>query len=75
MLNNSNTYFFLKEMNKKDLSAIVPLCFGPRVLVFVCVLLVFLALLRNHCYSFHRTKCTSSPMVPMVCKLLYTLPL
>ena len=64
MLNNAKLYFFLKEMNKKGLPAMVPLRFGPGVLVSVCVLLVFLALLCNHCYPFHTTKCTSSPMVP-----------
>ena len=39
-------------MNKKRLTCNVFHC----VLVSVCRFTVFLALLRNHCYSFHRTK-------------------
>ena len=51
-LNNAEPYFSLNKMNKKDLPAIYSTAFWC---LFV-VLLVFLALLRNHCYSFHRTK-------------------
>ena len=40
-------------MNKKDLPAMYSTAFW--CLLFV-VLLFFLALLRNHCYSFHRTE-------------------
>ena len=49
---NAKPYFFLNVMNKKDLPAMYSTAFWY---LFV-VLLVFLALLRNHCYSFHRTK-------------------
>ena len=49
-------------MNKKDIPAIYSTAFWC---LFV-VLLIFLALLRNRCYSFHRTN--------MLCKLHYTLP-
>ena len=52
-LNNAKPYFFLNEMNKKVLSAI----YSAAVWCLFVVLLFFLALLRNHCYSFHRTKC------------------
>ena len=52
MLNNVKPYFFLNEMNKKDFTCNVFHC----ILVFDCRLLFFGALLRNHCYSFHRTK-------------------
>ena len=47
MLNNAKPYFFLNEMNKKDLLQCIPLRFG--------VWLSF-TVLHNHCYSFHRTK-------------------
>ena len=49
MLNNAKPYFFLNEMNK-DLPAMYSTAFWC---LFV-VLLIFLALLRNRCYSFHR---------------------
>ena len=49
---NAKPYFFLNEMNKKDLPAMYSIAFWC---LFV-VLPVFLALLHNHCYSFHRTK-------------------
>ena len=39
-------------MNKKDLPAIYSTAFWC---LFVVLLFFFLALLRNHCYSFHRT--------------------
>ena len=45
-LNNAKPYFFLNEMNKMYSTAFWCL------LSFYC----FLALLRNRCYSFHRTK-------------------
>ena len=51
-LNNAEPYFFLTEMNKKDLPAMYSTAFWC---LFV-VLLIFLALLRNRCYSFHWTK-------------------
>ena len=50
---NAKPYFFLNEMNKKDLPAIYSTAFWC---LFVVSLFSFLALLRNHCYSFHRTK-------------------
>ena len=50
-LNNAKPYFFLNEMNTKDLPAMYSTAFWC---LFV-VLLIFLALLRNRCYSFHRT--------------------
>ena len=50
-LNKAKPYFFLNEMNTKDLPAMYSTAFWY---LFV-VLLVFLALLGNHCYSFHRT--------------------
>ena len=46
-LNNAKPYFFLNEMNTKDLPAMYSTAFWC---LFV-VLLVFLALLRNHCYE------------------------
>ena len=49
--NNAKPYFFLNEMKTKDLPAMYSTAFWY---LFV-VLLVFLALLRNYCYSFHRT--------------------
>ena len=49
-LNNAKPYLFLNEMNKKDLPAMYSTAFWC---LFV-VLLVFLALLRNHCYSKQR---------------------
>ena len=52
MLDNAKPYFFLNEMNKKDLPAMSSTAFWY---LFV-VLLVVLAFLRNRCYSFHRTK-------------------
>ena len=52
MLNDAKPYFFLNEMNKNDLPAMYSTAFWC---LFV-VLLFFLALLHNHCYSFHRTK-------------------
>ena len=45
MLNNTKPYFFLSKMNKKYSTE-----FG------VCRFTVFLALLRNHCYSFRSMK-------------------
>ena len=57
--NNAKPYFFLNEMNKKDLPAEYSTAFWC---LFV-VLLVFLALLRNHCYFFHRTKSLIFPTV------------
>ena len=57
MLNNAKPYFFLNEMNKKDLPAMYSTAFWY---LFV-VLLVVLALLRNRCYSFHRTKWRQGP--------------
>ena len=51
-LTNAKPYFFLNEMKTKDLPAMYSTAFW--YLFFV--LLVFLALLRNHCHSFHRTK-------------------
>ena len=51
-LNNAKPYFFLNEMNKKDL----PAMYSTALWCLFVVLLGFLALLRNHCYSFHRTK-------------------
>ena len=50
--NNVKPYFFLNEMNKKVLPAI----YSAAVWCLFVVLLFLLALLRNHCYSFHRTK-------------------
>ena len=50
-LNNAKPYFFLNEMNTKDLPAMYSTAFWC---LFV-ILLFFLALLRNRCYSFHRT--------------------
>ena len=47
MLDNAKPYFFLNEMNKKDLPAMYSTAFWY---LFV-VLLVVLALLRNRCYS------------------------
>ena len=52
-LNNAKPYFFLNEMNKKDLPAMYSTAFWC---LFVVLLFFFLALLRNHCYSFHKTK-------------------
>ena len=49
---NVKPYFFLNEMNKKVLPAI----YSAAVWCLFVVLLFLLALLRNHCYSFHRTK-------------------
>ena len=49
---NAKPYFFLNEMNQKDLPAMYSTAFWC---LFV-VLPVFLALLRNHCYSFHRMR-------------------
>ena len=60
-LNNAEPYFFLNKMNKKDLPAIYSTAFWC---LFV-VLLVFLALLRNHSYSFHRTK---RRLVTLICR-------
>ena len=65
-LNNAKPYCFLNEMNKEVLPAMystVLWCLRFVVLLFcfffVClfVCLFFFALLRNHCYSFHRTNC------------------
>ena len=50
--NNAKPYFFLNEMNTKDLPAMYSTAFWY---LFV-ILLVFLALLGNHCYFFHRMK-------------------
>ena len=49
--NNVKPYFFLNEMNKKVLPAI----YSAAVWCLFVVLLFFFTLLRNHCYSFHRT--------------------
>ena len=51
-LNNTKPYFFLNEMNTKDL----PAMYSTAFLCLFVVLLIFLALLRNRCYSLHRTK-------------------
>ena len=51
-LNNAKPYFFLNEMNTKDLPAMYSTAFWCP---FVVLLFFFLALLRNRCYSFHRT--------------------
>ena len=54
MLNNAKPYFFLNEMNKKDLPAMYSTAFWCLFVVLL-FFFFFLALLRNHCYFFHRT--------------------
>ena len=46
-------YFFLNEMNEKDLPAMYSTAFWC---LFVVLLFFFLALLRNRCYSFLEVK-------------------
>ena len=65
-LNNAKPYFFLNEMNKKDLPAMYSTAFWY---LFV-VLMVFLALLRNRCYSFHRTNWRVQGLTFSQCKSL-----
>ena len=48
MLNNTKPYFFLNEINKKDL----PKMYSTAFWCLFVILLVFLASLHNHCYSF-----------------------
>ena len=54
-LNNAKPYCFLNEMNKKDLPAMYSTVLW--CLFVVLLFFFFFALLRNHCYSFHRTNC------------------
>ena len=65
-LNNAKPYFFLNEMNKKDLPAMYSTAFWY---LFV-VLLVVLALLRNRCYFFHRTNWRVQGLTFSQCKSL-----
>ena len=52
MLNNAKPYFFLNEMNKKDLLAMHSTAFWCLIVVYC----FFFALLRNHCYSFYERR-------------------
>ena len=51
-LNNVKSNFFFNRINKKDLPAIYSTVFR----YLLVVLLVFLALLHNHCYFLYKTK-------------------
>ena len=58
---------FLNEMNEKELPAMYSTAFWC---LFDVLLFFFLALSRNHCYSFHRTKGVTVVLLSMeiVCK-------
>ena len=51
-LTNVKSNFHFNEMNKKD----VPAMYSTVFWCLIVVLLIFLALLHNHCYSLHKTK-------------------
>ena len=55
-LNNAKPYCFLNEMSKEDLPAMYSTVLWCLFVVLLFCF-VFFALLRNHCYSFHRTNC------------------
>ena len=52
---NAKPYFFLNVMNKKDLPTMYSIAFWC---LFVVLLFFFwlYCVMRNHCYSFHKTK-------------------
>ena len=52
ILLNINIKYYLNGMNKKTCLQCILLHFGVRLSFYP----VFLALLHNHCYSFHGTK-------------------
>ena len=52
MLNNVKSNFSFNEMHEKDL----PVMYSTVFRYLLVILLVFLALLHNHCYSIYKTK-------------------
>ena len=80
-LNNAKHYFFVNGMNKKDLTAM----YSTACWCLIVVNCLFLALLHNHCYSFHRTKwvlaacgfrknhSTDTTLIQIIVELLFSL--